>query len=76
MGGGGLNHEELCGHVDKHFRHMKPDPEVKPNPPGGKPDFKHEVFLMESELTENLNVGLFYEAPSWTHPHYYDFLLF
>ena len=75
VGGGGINHEELCGHVDKHFNKMRATPEVKPNQPG-KPSFKHEVFMMESELTENLNIGLFYEAPPWIDPHYYDFLLF
>lgn len=74
-GGGGINHEELCAHVDKCFRKMRSDPEVIPVQ-SLKPTFKHEVFMMESELTEGLNIGMFYEAPSWTHPHYYDFLLF
>lgn len=30
---------------------------------------------MKSELTEELNIGLFYEAPPWNHPKYYDFLI-
>lgn len=75
VGGGGIKHEELCAQVDTHFKRMRSTPEVKAHEPP-KPSFKHEVFMMESELTENLNIGLFYEAPSWTHPHYYDFLIF
>ena len=30
---------------------------------------------MESELTEDVNVGIFHEAPEWTDPGYYDFLI-
>jgi predicted Zn-dependent peptidase len=63
VGGGNVNHNELCRLMDKHFGHMPSDPPFAPNTPG-KPVFKgKDVFLMESDLTENVNVGIFYEAP-------------
>jgi processing peptidase subunit beta len=72
VGGGGVNHQELCDQVEKHFSRVKAR---APSPPTPKPKFKDEVFLMESELTPDLNISIFYEAPEWNHPHYYDFLI-
>jgi hypothetical protein len=40
-----------------------------------KPTFREEIFLMESELTDGLNVAIFNEAPPWDHPMYYHFLI-
>jgi predicted Zn-dependent peptidase len=75
VGGGGIDHKQLCDYVDRHFGKLGANP-VHPRNMPGKPSLKSEVFLMESELTENLNISVFYEAPPWNHPNYYDFLLF
>jgi predicted Zn-dependent peptidase len=50
VGGGGINHEELCGKIEKNFSKARLKPEIKPNLPE-KPKFTNEVFLMESDLT-------------------------
>jgi len=60
-GGGGIDHNELCAHVDRYFGKLPREPVLNPNRPG-KPELKSEVFLMESELTPNINVGIFYEG--------------
>lgn len=70
VGVGNVNHEELCSFVDKHFSKIPRRSPIS-QPESLKPTFKNEVFLMESELTEKVNVGLLYEGPEWTKPEYY-----
>jgi len=33
------------------------------------------MHIRDDEMV-NLNTGVFFEAPKWTHPDYYAFLLF
>lgn len=75
VGGGDINHGELCHYIDKYFSKMPSDPPHPPNRPE-KPKFcTDKIFMMESDLTEDINVGIYYEAPKWTDPAYYDFLI-
>ncbi|CAD8062848.1 unnamed protein product [Paramecium sonneborni] len=72
-GVGNIKQEQLCEYVTKHFSKIhKKNQQNKQEIPV---NFQNEVFLMQSELTEDINVGLFYKGPEWTDPHYYHFLI-
>lgn len=75
IGCGNIKHEDLCEQVAEGFKKVYPKP-AKAQPVSEKPQFQSELFLMQSELTDQVNATIFYEAPPWDHPHYYDFLLF
>jgi len=63
--------------VEKHFGNLPTAPatslEIKNK---DKPYFTPSVMMMRDDEMANVNVGVFFEAPSWTHPDYYSFLLF
>ena len=40
-----------------------------------KPEYHTDLFSMKSDITDNINMGVFYEAPSWLDPDYYSFVL-
>ncbi|KRW98652.1 Metalloenzyme, LuxS/M16 peptidase-like protein [Pseudocohnilembus persalinus] len=75
---GNHNHEQLCDYVNKYFGNF---PQKSPQDPKElesqqrKPVFNNELFMMKGDVTNDINIGMFYEGPSWMSSHYYNFLL-
>jgi processing peptidase subunit beta len=77
VGAGDINHDQLVELTEKHFG------KLSSQTPSGlvvkgteKPYFTPSLMCMRDDEMANVNIGVFFEAPSWTHEDYYSFLLF
>jgi processing peptidase subunit beta len=74
---GDVNHEQLSEAVEKAFGRLPSQTpsglEVKNQ---DKPYFTPSMMYMRDDEMANCNIGVFFEAPSWTSEDYYSFLLF
>jgi len=77
VGAGDIKHEQLVELAEKHFGGLPGQVpaglEVKNLE---KPYFTPSVMMMRDDELANLNIGVFFEAPTWSHPDYYAFLMF
>eukprot|EP01017_Pseudomicrothorax_dubius_P028600 TRINITY_DN3402_c0_g1_i1.p1 TRINITY_DN3402_c0_g1~~TRINITY_DN3402_c0_g1_i1.p1 ORF type:complete len:519 (+),score=156.42 TRINITY_DN3402_c0_g1_i1:145-1701(+) len=76
VGTGNIQHERLVELVEKSFGSapaQRPSGLVIPNTE--KPYFTPSVMMVRDDEMANLNVGVFFNAPSWNDPDYYAFLL-
>ena len=74
VGTGNVVHEELVDLSEKHFGHLKrlATKEIKGT---NKAEFHPGLLCVRDENIDVSNVGVFYNAPSWSHPDFYGFLL-
>ncbi|KAL4433526.1 hypothetical protein ABPG74_002923 [Tetrahymena malaccensis] len=78
IGCGDHKHEDLVDLVSKHFNKV---PRKSPNPIQNlnnftKPQFCSEFSLIQSDIhPDHLNISFLQEAPSWSDPDYFAFLL-
>jgi len=76
VGAGGHQHEALVESVSKHFANLPQKISELTSSNKEKPTFSNEVVSLQIDSqSEHLNVGIFYEAPAWSDPDYYSFLL-
>jgi len=76
-GAGDVNHEQLAELTEKYFGKLPAQTpaglEIKNQE---KPYFTPSMMFMRDDEMANCNIGVFFEAPSWSHEDYYAFLLF
>jgi predicted Zn-dependent peptidase len=74
VGTGDVIHDELVDLSEKHFGHLKrlADKKIMGK---GKAEFHPGLLCVRDENIDVSNVGVFYDAPSWTHPDFYGFLM-
>ncbi len=76
VGTGGVNHEEFCQMVESQFGHAASSPPSGLEAKGREtPIYTPGVMMIRDDEMPNSNVGIFFEAPTWTHEDYYPFLL-
>lgn len=77
VGAGEINHQHLVDLAQKALGSLPSSSpsgvEIKNTE---KPYFTPSLMYMRDDEMANINVGVFYEAPSWTHEDHYSFLLF
>jgi len=75
VGAGDITHEQLAELTEKHFGKLSSQaPAAVKNT--DKPYFTPSMMFMRDDEMANINVGVFFEAPGWSHEDYYSFLLF
>jgi len=75
VGAGDVSHQQLCELSEKYFGNLPTHPK-NPIKNLDKPYFTPSFMTLRDDEMVNVNVGVFFEAPSWTHPDYYAMLLF
>jgi processing peptidase subunit beta len=84
IGTGSVKHEEFVDMVSKEFgglKYIKLFKFSKNTPPGlekkntDKPIYTPSIMFMRDEEFYNAGIGVFYDAPSWSHEDYYAFML-
>lgn len=73
---GGVDHEQFVTQVSEKFGNLNtnsPSGLVKPNE--NQPFFTPSCMFMRDDELYNASVGVFFDAPSWSHEDYYSFLL-
>jgi len=76
VGVGNLNHKEFVDQVANSFGNMSKEPA-----PGlekknlNKPIYTPSIMFMRDDELYNAAVGVFYDAPHWSHEDYYAFML-
>jgi len=77
VGAGDITHQQLVDLTSKFFGNLPTGSssgiEIKNTE---KPYFTPSLMFMRDDEMANVNIGVFFEAPSWTHEDYYSFLLF
>lgn len=71
---GNVNHHELVDMVETHFASM-PKGTHADTPNTERPIYIPALQMMRDDEMYNSNVGVFYDAPSRTHPDFYAFEL-
>lgn len=72
-GCGNLRHEELVDYVERYFRVNKQGSGDTSN--SLKPGFNEGMLFLESKFTDQVNVSMLYEAPSYLDSEFFAFLL-
>jgi processing peptidase subunit beta len=74
-GAGNLEHEGFVKAVQKAFGGLQAgEPPVYPN--SEKPYFTPSIMTMRDDELSNLNVGVFFDAPTWDHPDALSIIFF
>ena len=77
VGAGDVQHEQLTQLAEKYFGNLSAtSPVGLDHRNTEKPLFTPSIMMMRDDEMTNVNIGVFFEAPSWNHPDYYSFLLF
>jgi predicted Zn-dependent peptidase len=71
---GNVSHQEIVDSVDRAFSSLPKTPSVEGHE-APKAVFTPSLMMIRDDEMVNSNVGVFYEAPSVSHPDYYGFLL-
>jgi mitochondrial-processing peptidase subunit beta len=71
---GNVNHNEIVDMAEEKFGKVKKDcPGKRLNTE--RPIYNPALLMIRDDEMINSNVGVFYDAPHWTHKDYYGFLL-
>lgn len=74
-GAGNISHENLVNAVKKSFGSANPNaPAVRKN--SEKPYHTPSCMFMRDDELANLNIGVFFEAPSYTDPDFFAMHVF
>ena len=77
VGAGNIQHEQLSQLAEKYFGNLPATSPTGLDPKSAeKPLFTPSIMMMRDDEMANANIGVFFEAPSWSDPDYYSFLLF
>jgi processing peptidase subunit beta len=77
VGAGDIKHETLAELVNQHFGKLPATPPAGFTPRNTeKPAFTPSIMTIRDDEMSNVNIGSFFQAPSWTDPDYYAFLLY
>lgn len=76
IGTGGVNHEDFVKSVAEKFKNMNCEtPSGLERVNTHKPFYTPSNMFMRDDELYNSSIGVFYDAPSWTHEDYYAFML-
>jgi processing peptidase subunit beta len=77
VGAGDISHQQLTELTERHFGGL---PSAIPSglevKNADQPYFTPSLMYMRDDEMANINVGVFFQAPSWTHEDYYSMLLY
>ena len=74
VGSGAIAHEQLVDLVEQHFHSLPKRTELEIRNTE-KPIYNPGLLMVRDDEMINSSVGVFYDAPHWSHPDFYSFLL-
>lgn len=77
VGAGDISHQQLTELTEKYFGGLASDiPSGLELKNQDLPYFTPSLMYMRDDEMANINIGVFFQAPSWSHEDYYSFLLY